>query len=470
MKPKPSARPVSTHQTVTDTIEFKNGRKTIQIEFTDQQLSAHAGTATFWAFVRGCRFVELLAQCLPHPRPLSNNQLPALSKALSFIQGLLCGAEKFTHVAYLRRDPLQAELLAIERLSSQSSLSRFFQGFDCAGKNLMCFRRLWRWAMERLPSRKDGYALDLDSTRLLHEHGHQQGVQTGYTRLGTKPCLHPLLAVLREAKLVAQFWLRPGTVSCANNVAAFFLDLWDNLPRHIRLRLVRADSGVCRPELLDLWEKLKLFYIGVERFTLPVKRLLRKEMNWEPTEVPGTEVAETVHQELNWSAPRRVIWIRHRVQEKKRAGGKRLLDCPGYLFQALVTNLPASVPPLAVWREYNGRAGCEGVIKELDAGFAIPKLICRKFWATEAALSLAVMSYNLAVLFQRHLGWLENMTVQSLRYWVFVTAGVLSHPGGKTTIKLAVPEKERGWWRRIWEKLLSPVPNCNAVEKRPAIA
>jgi hypothetical protein len=59
--------------------------------------------------------------------------------------------------------------------------------------------------MERLPSRGGGYALDLDSTRLLHEEGHQEGVKTGYTRLGTKPCLHPLLAVLEEAKLVVGF-------------------------------------------------------------------------------------------------------------------------------------------------------------------------------------------------------------------------------------------------------------------------
>ena len=47
----------------------------------------------------------------------------------------------------------------------------------------------------------------------------------GYTRLGNKPCLHPLLAVLAEAKLVAGFWLRPGNSSCANNVVAFTLDL-----------------------------------------------------------------------------------------------------------------------------------------------------------------------------------------------------------------------------------------------------
>lgn len=37
------------------------------------------------------------------------------------------------------------------------------------------------------------------------------------------------------------------------------------------------------------------------------------------------------------------------------------------------------------------------------------------------------------------------MTIHSLRFWLFVTAGVLSYAQGKTTIKLAVPKRERAW-------------------------
>jgi hypothetical protein len=124
-------------------------------------------------------------------------------------------------------------------------------------------------------------------------------------------------------------------------------------------------------------------------------------------------------------------------------------------------------PPLAVWRYYNGRADCENVIKELREGFALPTLCLENFWATEAALNLATLTYNLSVLFQRHLGWQQKVTIHSLRFWLFVTAGVLSYPRGKTTIKLAVPVRERAWWWRLWEKILSPLPNCNAVENRP---
>ena len=113
------------------------------------------------------------------------------------------------------------ELLGIHRVASQSSLSRFFAGFISAGTNLRSFRPLWRWCVERLPSRREGYTLDLDSTRLLHVDGHQEGVETGYTRMGFKPCLHPLLAVLAEARLVVQLWLRAGSTHCGNNVVAF---------------------------------------------------------------------------------------------------------------------------------------------------------------------------------------------------------------------------------------------------------
>ena len=229
-------RPV--HQTVAGNIKFPSAGQSIEIGFTDQQLSPHAGTATFWAFLRQSGWIELLTRCLPQPLPQSNNALTPDSKVPGFVQGLLCGARQVTRVADLRRDPLLPALLGIKRVASQSVLSRFFQGFRSAGRKLACFRPLLAWRLERLPSRPGGCALDLDSTRLLHEDGHPEGVAVGYTRL---------------------------------------------------------------------------------------------------------------------------ILIRHRVKDKTgRAGGKRLFDCPGCLYQALVTNLPLTVPPLAVWREYTGHAACEG--------------------------------------------------------------------------------------------------------------
>jgi hypothetical protein len=60
-------------------------------------------------------------------------------------------------------------------------------------------------------------------------------------------------------------------------------------------------------------------------------------------------------------------------------------------------------------------AGRRLLIKELDAGYALPQLACQSFWATEAALSLGVLTHNLVVLFERKLGWLQAVTIAA---WV----------------------------------------------------
>ncbi|CAN5569361.1 hypothetical protein BH20VER3_BH20VER3_07180 [soil metagenome] len=124
------------------------------------------------------KFRQALAGALPH-RHTSPNALDATGIALGFIAGILAGAHKLTRIAHLRGDPLVPELLEIKRMPSQSTLSRFLSDFDGAAKNLRSFRALWHYGLRRLPSRRGGYTLDLDSTSLLHEDGQQEGVKIG---------------------------------------------------------------------------------------------------------------------------------------------------------------------------------------------------------------------------------------------------------------------------------------------------
>jgi Transposase DDE domain group 1 len=465
MKNQRPSHKASTHQTVTEVFQLKTGKKTIRITTTEQKLSAHAGQATFWGFLTLRKVRELIAAVLPH-RPTSPNARPPVETALGFIAGIIAGADKLAGMAQLRGDPVLPELLEIARLPSQSRLSRWLAIFDNAAQNLRSFRALWHWCMERLPIRPGGYTLDLDSTALLHEDGHQEGVKVGHTRLGLKPCLHPLLAALSEVKLVVQFWLRPGNTHCSNNVVGFTQELLSNLPRHLRLRLVRADSGFHYDPWLSLLEAKSLRYIVVADLTLRVQSLIQKQTRWQPTSVPGVELTEMLYESKYAARPRRMVIIRRQVDDE-RGGGKLLLSCPGYKYQAVLTNLPAHVGPLEVWREYNGRAGIECVIKELRNGFGLPGLCCKRFFATEAAHSLAIFTYNLVNLFCRHLGWLERVNISTLRYRLLGCAGIISRAQNRTTLKLGIPPPKQSWWNQIWEKLLSPFPNCNAVAQQP---
>jgi hypothetical protein len=82
----------------------------------------------------------------------------------------------------------------------------------------------------------------------------------------------------------------------------------------------------------------------------PIQHLLRREQCWTLTELVGTEVSELEYRTMGWPHPRRLILVRHRLAERPTAGGKTLFDLPGYTFQALVTSLPTTESPLAVWR------------------------------------------------------------------------------------------------------------------------
>lgn len=452
-EPQPEA-----DQTVRLEIGTKEGARSMRISFTDQRLTAYGGMVVWSQFLHQSAFRDELQKVLPH-EPTSPNAYAPVDTALGFLGGILSGADKLSRVAHLRQDPAIAEVLGIEAVPSQSTLSRFFAAFGAGSSEGLT--ALHRWALRRLPSERAGYTLDLDSWSLLHKDGEQEGVASGYTKEGLRPRHHPLVAALAEAPLVANFWLRRGDAGCLNNAPEFLRSTLAGLPAHVRVALLRCDSGFYSRKLLDTARAEGLDYIVV----VPLKQHVQKwcrhdDACWSDTEVPGLQV-----QEIEGERPgERLIVIRHKIAQRPEAGGKTLFDLAAYRFQVLVTNLPgAQADALRVWRRYNGRADVENRIKELGEQFGITRLCCQSFWATEAMCQLAITGYNLCVLLQRRLGQLDKCELVTLRWRLFTRAAVFSRAQGKPTLKLAVSGKAaRDWWRHLLEKLTAP-PNCHAV-------
>jgi Transposase DDE domain group 1 len=438
-------------------IDAKDHAPSIRISFTDQRLTGHGGLVVWSDFLHQKKFRTTLAEHLPHA-PTSPNAYVPTDVALGFLGGIVCGADKLSRVAWLQSDPAVAEVLGIEGVASQPTLSRFFGAFTQPSSSRLS--RLHSMAVWALPSLKEGYTLDLDSWALLHEDGHQEGVATGYTKRGIKPCQRPLIAALAEPKLIANYWLRSGNTACVNGVAEFLRVTLAQLPSHIRLSLLRADSGFGDEGFLSACQELKLNYIIVARLTQKVQSLCRHDdAHWQDTGVEGVQVQEVQTEGVG----RRLILIRQRIAARPQAGGKLLVELPGYRFQALWTNLAPTLDALRVWRRYHGRADMENRIRELGAQFGIKGLTAKSFWATEAMHHLAIAAYNLCVLLQRRLGQLDHCQLMTLRWRLFGRAAVWSRARGKPTLKLAVRgEQARGWWRQILVNLTAP-PNCNSV-------
>ena len=456
-QPQPEA-----HQTVRLDIDTKDSTSSIRISFTDQRLTAHGGMIVWSHFLHQKRFRQQLGQVLPHA-PTSPNAYDPRDVALGYVGGILCGADKLSRVAWLQSDPAIAQVLGIEAVASQSTLSRFFVAFSQSSCDLLA--GLHQQAVWTLPSLKEGYTLDLDSWALLHEDGHQEGVAVGYTRRGLKPCHRPLIAALAEAKVIANYWLRSGNSACVNGAAEFLRQTIIRLPKHIRAALVRGDAGFGDTSVPATCEVLGLKYIFVAKLTQKVQGFCHhSDEHWRKTEVAGLEV-----QEVELEQPgRRLIVVRQCITQRPESGGKTLFELEGYRFQALVTNLARSVDALSVWRRYNGRADLENRIRELGDQFGIKRLCVHKFWGTEAMHHLAIAAYNLCVLLQRRLGQLDKCELNTLRWRLFGRAAVWSFARGKPTLKLAVRgEENRSWWREILNKLTA-LPNCNAVESLQA--
>lgn len=368
-------------QTVRLQIDTKDAAPAIRIGFTDQRLTAHGGLIVWSHFLRQKYFRRQLREVLPHD-PTSPNAYAPTDVALGYVGGIIGGADKLSRVARLQRDAAVAEVLGLEAVASQSTLSRFFGVFT--QRTCQTLGGLHARAHYSRPSQRAGYTLDMDSWALLHEDGHQAGVAVGCTRRGLKPCHRPLLAGLAEAKLIANYWLRAGNTACVNGVAEFLRQTVPGLPKHIRIGLVRGDSGFGDASVQGACEALGLKFIFAAKLTQQVQSLCRHdEAAWQATEVPGLAV-----QEVGWEHPgRRLIVIRQRVQERPQAGGKTLLELAGYRFQALVSNLPGSVDALTVWRRYNGRADLENRIKELGEQFGLKRLGVQKLLGHRGAAS-----------------------------------------------------------------------------------
>ena len=79
-------------------------------------------------FLHQKKFRAELAAVLPH-EPTSPNADAPTDIALGYLGGILAGADKLSRVAWLQSDAAIAEVLGIEAVPSQSTLSRFFGAF-----------------------------------------------------------------------------------------------------------------------------------------------------------------------------------------------------------------------------------------------------------------------------------------------------------------------------------------------------
>jgi hypothetical protein len=108
----------------------------------------------------------------------------------------------------------------------------------------------------------------------------------------------------------------------------------------------------------------------------------------------------------------------------------------------------------------NASAFCENRIKELKYDFAAGSLCMREVWATEAALNVVMLAFNLMSLFRQvMLKTTKHHTLATLRYKLFAQAGYITHEGRQRSLKLATAMRKRKWFTRT----VDAIPTLQSV-------
>jgi hypothetical protein len=195
-------------------------------------------------------------------------------------------------------------------------------------------------------------------------------------------------------------------------------------------------------------------YIVAAKFTHPIQRLIHDSKNWILLDT-GIEICEQSYQSDTWQKSRRIVIVRQRIKDRPQAPGKQLglfeeeEIYKNYRYSAYVTNL--KLAPAEIWRLYRGRAAAENRIKELKYDFGFDSFNLKGFYATEAALTFAMIAYNLMALFRTFvLQEKTQKTLSTLRYRTFAIGAYFEKVNGKLVLKIALNKKRRVWFSGLW--------------------
>ena len=420
------------------------------ISYTNKEITPWGGMAFLHQMLQKIGFRELIEANLDLPQSGSNRGYKTSTIVEAFITSIWCGANRFLHTEVTRHDVALGKIFDWKNTPGQDTYKRFFSKFNQA-TNQKVSDYFYSWIFDNF--KFDNFTLDIDSS-VMTRYGQQQGAKKGYnpSKKG-RPSHHPLIAFIADVKLVANMWLRSGDTSSSNNFLGFLEDTLSKL-KNKTISLIRLDSGFFQSDILDYLEQKPMDYIIAAKFTHPIQRLIHGSNNWVLLDT-GIEICEQLYQSESWKKPRRIVIVRQRIKDRPQAPGKQLglfLEeeiYKNYRYSAYVTNM--KLAPAEIWRLYRGRGDAENRIKELKYDFGFDSFNLNNFYATEAALTFAMIAYNLMALFRTFvLQEKTQKTLSTLRYRTFAIGAYFEKINDKLVLKIALNKKRRAWFSGLW--------------------
>jgi hypothetical protein len=422
-----------------------------ELSFSNKEVTPWGGMVFLKQMLNKLAFRDLVSNCTFLPQQNSNRGHDIKVLLESFITSVWCGANRFLHTEVTRSDRALAKIFDWNTVPGQDAYKRYFNKFTQA-TNQEVGHYFFKWFLENLSI--NYFTLDIDST-VLTRYGNQEGAQKGYnpSKKG-RNSHHPIIAFVNDVRMVANFWLRSGNTSSANNFVGFLEETLANFGNK-KVGLLRVDSGFFQKEVLDYLEFKRQNYIVAAKFTHPIQRLISQNDGWLSVD-NGIEICDKFYQASNWEQARRIVIVRQKIQLRPKAPGKQLSlfaedeIYKNYRYSAYITNQEYSA--MDVWRNYRARGDAENRIKELKSDFGADSFNLKSFYATEAALLFSMIAYNLMAIFKLFvLQEKTQKTLSTLRYKVFTIGAYFEKEGNTLKLKIALSKKRRKWFLSLWD-------------------
>ena len=377
------------------------------------------------------QFRNFLAHQLTYPR---RNRRYSLSQIiLALVYPLVLGLDRLETASFLRSNGTFQYLTGLQSFPDPQTLRRFLlQAPDSFLQQMHRMNDRLLQLFIHLPDHRSRLIFDLDSS-VVTVFGRQEQAEIGYNpRYRGKRSYNPLLCIEANSSYLWDTELRPGKAGTWDGSVELMATCFLNVPRDIRELRVRADAGFGFHPVLEILEARATHYAVVARLTQAFRRLL-PGLPYEPVNRQW-EMAEFEYRPHGWPEARRFVVARRFIPDEEPQS--TLFTLGRYVYRAWVTNM--DLTPSGIWHYYDGRAGMEPRICELREDYALRKIPTASFAANALYLEIIRLAYNLVTAFQRNCleeSW-QRLTLQKLRYKLFLLPGELTRPQNRPVLRL----------------------------------
>lgn len=419
----------------------------VKISFSKKAMTAYGGYSLLSKFFDKIKLKDFIAASIPIEEH-SPNSLGIYEKVLSYILTVFSGGNRFDHLPYLGStgDILEKIFGLKKRIpKAGTTLTRMFRKLKNFRLVDILSHNVWIYLEQLIPwgKIKEDW-LDFDSS-VIERYGNQEGAKVGYNpKKRGRPSHHPLIAFLSKSRFVIMLWNRSGNTKSNNNAIRFFQESYERIKDKLKIIGIRMDSGFYDLKIIKELEDKGLIYIISAMFYLPIQQKLYSQKNWIKIG-EGLEICDFKFKHPRWDKERRYIGIRQEIARRKKAKGKQLslFEMPGYRYSAFITNSDKRMEE--VYRGYNPRGNDENVIKELKYDFALGGFSMKKFYATEAAMILRVLAYNLYNLLRYDVLDQKGKAMEQLKTFknkYLIIPGLLGGDGKDSVLRLSIKDKK----------------------------